>query len=202
MKRVSSRVITIVKRCTAVATIVAISLAIGIAIVPPTFAQYAPPGSVTSPVGPPGSYAENQRQAGIYWNVIRPQEEAARARPATTIEGVLAKGYTNGKAWGKSRRFRPSNRTINCVIAFNGVMDGSVQVVWVATNITISPKNRSKSKEKKVIRNQRVAEGRLNTPTYGGNVFFTSDYDWPKGSYRVDVYVNGKIALKLPFTVA
>jgi hypothetical protein len=115
--------------------------------------------------------------------------QAAPATPVTVIRAVTAHGYADGKAIRPSSTFSPKDHKIYCVLNLNRIATTQVTLVWIAvkaggtTNYTLL----EKALPKKVI-------NRAN-----GSVSFSKD--WPTGSYKVLIKLDGKLAKSVPFTI-
>jgi len=97
----------------------------------------------------------------------------------------------NGEAGASTTTFAPSDRTVHVVITLNKAKAGTqVRVVWTAADV-----EGSKNKELKTLDYTTTAFDK-NIPGY-----LKWSQDWPKGDYKVDVYINGVLDKTINYTV-
>lgn len=89
-----------------------------------------------------------------------------------------------GKAGDKTASFRPSERTVHAVAELSETKAGTkVKLVWSAVDVAGEEKNtKIKDVEVTTDEQQNVVHGQLTLPQ-----------DWPKGKYKIEAYVNGKL---------
>lgn len=114
----------------------------------------------------------------------------AQAAPARIKSAVMSKKYVNGKAVGVTTTFKPSERAFHCVVVLDRVTTTSAKAVWTAVAVAGAPKNTK-------IREDKVGPQRMD------NLHFTIslNQNWPKGKYKVAVFLNNKLAKTLNFSV-
>ena len=97
----------------------------------------------------------------------------------------------NGEAGASTTTFAPSDRTVHVVITLNKAKAGTqVRVVWTAADV-----EGTKNKELKTLDYTTTAFDK-NIPGY-----LKWSQDWPKGDYKVDVYINGVLDKTINYTV-
>jgi len=97
----------------------------------------------------------------------------------------------NGDAGASTTTFAPSDRTVHVVITLNKAKAGTqVRVVWTAADV-----EGTKNKELKTLDYTTTAFDK-NIPGY-----LKWSQDWPKGDYKVDVYINGVLDKTINYTV-
>ena len=89
--------------------------------------------------------------------------------------------------------FRPDSPQVVCVIKVEGASAGAtLKAVWIAEDVG-----------KVVPPNYKIAEKSLTMPFVNAGTFSLSkpDSGWPVGSYHVEIYLGGKLAKTVKFTV-
>ena len=96
-----------------------------------------------------------------------------------------------GEPGESARSFDPSDRTIHCVITLNKAKAGTaVKFVWIMADVGGSKNEQIKSIDYTTQGKEDDVHGHLTLPR-----------DWPKGSYRVEVYINGVLDKTIDYTV-
>ena len=142
-------------------------------------------------------YSDNR---GFFDLVIRKGTAEAKRKSSANSKFGFTEVYVerlrtakddNGRPGQFTTRFVPGDRTIHAVIELNTVKAGTnVKIVWTAVNTT-----GGKDQEFKTIEyTTRREENRVN-----GHV--TLDHAWPKGTYKVEVYVNGASDKTITYTI-
>jgi len=116
-------------------------------------------------------------------------------RPANAeiyVDQVHMAKDDNGKPGDSTSSFESSDRVVHCVINLNKAKAGTkIRFVWVAQNVTGYTKNdQIKAIDYETEPNEDLVHAHL-----------TYTKDWPKGDYRVDVYVNGVLDQTINYTV-
>jgi hypothetical protein len=87
--------------------------------------------------------------------------------------------------------FMPSDRTIFCVVNFNMAKPGTrVRFVWKTVQIEGSSNEEIKTIDYTTKPAEDKVQGNLTLPR-----------DWPVGTYKVDIYVNGVFAKTINYRV-
>ena len=97
----------------------------------------------------------------------------------------------DGAPGDEAASFEPGDRTIHCVVKLNKAKGGTkIRFDWRAVDV------------------KELSNGNIRTIDYTTKSFENSIHahltlprDWPKGSYRVDVYVNGNLDKQVSYTV-
>lgn len=117
--------------------------------------------------------------------------------PAAISTINLGKGYnsTTGEVTDPTVLFSPTD-TFHCVIELTSAPDGtSVRTLWTTINAVDASGN--------TIKDTKLDE--VTTATSGGNRFIDSSpashTPWPKGKYKVEIFLNDKSVRTLAFTV-
>src|SRR5918911_2701069 len=105
---------------------------------------------------------------------------------------VLARGYANCQAVGVTRSFHPTDNPLHCVIRL-GVISAvtKLRVVWVAVNAA-------------GVHNYKIAEKtftlhRAVATTVNATLWLPRK--WPVGTYKVVLYLNGRVARTIGFPI-
>lgn len=116
-------------------------------------------------------------------------------RPANAdvyVDQIQMAKDDRGKAGASTTSFDASEHTVHVVITLNKAKAGTqLRAIWLAADVEGMPKNRelksvdytTKSFDKKI-------------PGY-----LTWSQDWPKGQYKVEVYINGALDKVLTYSV-
>jgi len=87
--------------------------------------------------------------------------------------------------------FDPGDLTIHCVINLNKAKKGTaVRFSWKAVDVTGQPGGEFKSIDYSTNSFENIVHAHL-----------TRTADWPKGSYEVEVYINGALDKTAQFTI-
>lgn len=115
-------------------------------------------------------------------------------RPANAevyVDQINMAKDNNGDPGEEATSFEPGDRTIHCVIKLNKAKGGTkVRFDWKAINVS------------------ELGNGDIRTIDYTTRPFENSIHahltlprDWPKGSYQVNVYINGVLDKQIRYTV-
>jgi len=127
-------------------------------------------------------------------NSNKSSNSSSNTRPANadvyvaTIE--MAKD-NNGEPGDPTTSYEPSDRTVHCVAHLNKAKAGTeVKFVWKAVDVS------------------GIKSGEITTVDYTTKSFenkvhahLTKPADWPSGSYKVEVYINGALDKTVSYTV-
>lgn len=115
---------------------------------------------------------------------------AAQPAMAKVTMAVMCKSYPDKKPTGITSTFKPSDKTIHCVFRLSPLVQGTARSVWTAVKVEgLAPNTK--------IYDAATKPMLLN----GGHFFVENNQPWPRGSYRVDIYVNAKKLRSMPFSV-
>ncbi|HVS82755.1 MAG TPA: hypothetical protein VHE60_13575 [Pyrinomonadaceae bacterium] len=116
---------------------------------------------------------------------------ARRANADVYVETANVAKDDNGDAGESTTTFAPSDRTVHCVVTLNKAKGNTkVKVVWVAVDTEGA-------------KNEELDSLEYSTKLYGERVdgHLTWPRDWPRGMYRVEVYINGALDKTITYTV-
>lgn len=115
-------------------------------------------------------------------------------RPANAdvfVEQLTMAKDENGKPGDSTTVFEPSDHKIHCVMNLNKAKGGTkIRTVWVAADAEGASNQQLKSLDYTTNSFEKRISGYLTKTT-----------DWPKGTYRVEVYVNGNLDKTIDYTV-
>jgi len=115
--------------------------------------------------------------------------QAAPAAPLAVTSAVTAHDTVNGEAKGITSVFKPGDRRIHCVIKLNRVGTTAVRYVWTSVDAG-------------GYKNVKILEKTMPKKTINrahGDISFSKD--WPSGNYKVAIYLDGKLAKVVPYSV-
>lgn len=119
---------------------------------------------------------------------------ATTNRPANAdvyVDKISMAKDDNGKPGESTTTFAPSDRTVQCVINLNKAKGGTqVKVVWVAVDVEGSKNEELKSIDYTTKSFESKITGHLTWPR-----------DWPSGTYKLEVYINGALDKTINYTV-
>ncbi|MFN2576139.1 MAG: hypothetical protein ABR607_00445 [Pyrinomonadaceae bacterium] len=116
-------------------------------------------------------------------------------RPANAdvyVENISLANDENGEAGQSTTTFEPSDSKIHCVITLNKAKAGTkIKTVWIAVDVAGSKNDELKTLD-------------YTTNSFEKNIagYITWKGDWPKGQYRLEVYINGYLDKTIDYTVA
>ncbi len=111
--------------------------------------------------------------------------------PPAVEEIYLAKDNGNGKAGEQVTEFRTTDVPIYCVILLESAAKTVVKMNFVAVSVSgVKP-------ETKVVTASYTTTDGQNRVNFSGR----PDGQWTPGKYRVDLYLNGKIAKNVEFEI-
>jgi len=116
-------------------------------------------------------------------------------RPANAevyVDQISMAKDDKGKVGPSTTTFEPGEHTVHCVINLNKAKGGTkVRAVWVAADVEgASPNEELKSLDYTTNSFEKKVHGYLTWP-----------HDWPKGQYRLDVYINGALDKTINYTI-
>jgi hypothetical protein len=103
----------------------------------------------------------------------------------------MAKDNGSGSPGDQASSFGPSDRTIHAVTKLKDAKSGTkMKFAWWAVDADGA-------------KNQKIRDVDYTTRSFENVVHshLTLPNDWPKGSYKVEVYVNGNVDRTVEFTV-
>ncbi|MGH9906383.1 MAG: hypothetical protein ACRD8U_12470 [Pyrinomonadaceae bacterium] len=119
-------------------------------------------------------------------------ENTAGSSSAVITEINMARDDGKGDPGNESGEFSPSDRTIHCVVRLTDAKAGTKMTFswWV-----VDADNTQNEKIKDIEYTTRALENVVHS-------HLTLPQDWPKGKYKVEVYVNGNLEKTIGYMVA
>jgi len=111
--------------------------------------------------------------------------------PPAVEELYLAKDDGNGKAGEQVEEFRTSDVPIYCVVLLDTTIKVTVKMNFVAVNVS------GVKADTKVVTASYTTKDGQNRVNFSGR----PDDKWTPGKYRVDIYLDGKIAKNVEFEI-
>lgn len=115
-------------------------------------------------------------------------------RPANAdvyVDKISMAKDDNGKPGETTLTFEPGDHTIHCVADLNKAKAGTqIKFVWKAVDVPGE-------------QNEEIKAIDYTTKSFEGKVHahLTLPKDWPKGTYQVDVYLNGALDKTIKYTI-
>ncbi len=132
----------------------------------------------------------NNRNSNANANKATPQPTRAADADVYVDKIYMAKD-NNGQAGDETTSYAPGDRTVHCIIELNKAKKGTeVRFVWKAVDVAGS-------------RNEDIKTIDYTTKSFENKVHghLTLPGDWPTGTYRVEVSINGVLDKTLDYTV-
>jgi len=115
-------------------------------------------------------------------------------RPANAdvyVNRIYMAKDNDGEPGGETSSYDPTDHTVHCIIELNKAKKGTqVRYVWMAVNVEGEKENEIKTTDYTTNSFENKVHGHLQLPR-----------DWPKGDYRVDVYINGNLDKTVQYTI-
>lgn len=114
--------------------------------------------------------------------------------PAVKIdEFYLAKDDGTGNAGDIVESFKTTDVPIHCIVSLDSMQETKVKLVFVAVNVKgVKP-------EKQIITTSFTTNGEQNQVNFTGR---PGNRTWNAGDYRIDIYINDKLATSKSFVIA
>jgi hypothetical protein len=118
----------------------------------------------------------------------------ATNRPANAdvyVEKIYMAKDNDGEPGDETSSYEPSDHKVHCLIDLNKAKKGTkVRFVWKAVDVEGEKNKEIKSTDYTTNSFENKVHGHLQLP-----------YDWPKGTYRVEVYINDNLDKTIDYTV-
>jgi hypothetical protein len=115
-------------------------------------------------------------------------------RPANAevyVERIYMASDSNGDPGDETSSYEPADHKVHCLIELNKAKKGTqIRFVWKAIDVEGEKNKEIKTTEYSTNSFENKVHGHLTLP-----------YDWPKGSYRVEVYINGNLDKTIDYTI-
>ncbi len=127
-------------------------------------------------------------------NSNKSSNSSSNTRPASAdvyIETISMAKDKDGSPGDTATSFEPGEHTVHCVIDLNKAKSGTtVKFVWTAVDVEDSKNGEIKTIDYTTKPFENKVHAHLTLPR-----------DWPKGKYKVEVYINGALDKTISYTV-
>ena len=127
-------------------------------------------------------------------NINKNSNTITNSRPANAdvyVDEISMQKDDNGKPGEKTNTFAPGDHTIHAVADMNKAKGGTkVKFVWKAVDAGGLKNEEIKTIDYTTKSFENKVHGHLTKPT-----------DWPKGTYEVEIYVNGALDKTIRYTI-
>jgi hypothetical protein len=118
-------------------------------------------------------------------------KQSARTNPDIYITRIFMAKDDNGKPGDETSSFQAAEHTVHCIANLNKAKKGTkVRFTWKMIDVA-----GSKDKE---IRTSDYTTNSFEKKVHG---YLTLPSDWPKGTYGVEVYIDGELDKSIEYTV-
>ena len=115
-------------------------------------------------------------------------------RPANAevyVDQIYMARDNDGEPGDKTSSYEPTDHTVHCLIDLNKAKKGTeIRFVWKAVDVEGEKNKEIKTTDYTTNSFENKVHGHLKLP-----------YDWPKGTYRVEVYINGNLDKTIDYTI-
>jgi hypothetical protein len=115
-------------------------------------------------------------------------------RPANAevyVDRVYMAKDNDGQPGDETSSYEPGDHKVHCLIDLNKAKKGTeIRFVWKAVDVEGGKNGEIKSTDYTTNSFENKVHGHLQLP-----------YDWPKGTYRVEVYINGNLDKTIDYTI-
>lgn len=119
------------------------------------------------------------------------KEQPSRNNPDIYVDRIFMAKDDNGKPGDETTTFSPAEHTVHCIADLNKAKKGTeVRFIWKMIDVA-----GSKDKE---IKKTDYTTNSFENKVHG---YLTLPYDWPKGTYGVEVYINGELDKSIEYTI-
>jgi Flp pilus assembly protein TadD len=107
------------------------------------------------------------------------------------IQKVYMARDNNGQPGSAVTSFFPYDRTIHCVIELSAAKAGTrVRFIWRTVDVSSAPNQEIKTVDYVTKPQEDIVKGNLSLPR-----------DWPTGTYKVEIYINGSLAKTVNYRI-
>jgi len=120
--------------------------------------------------------------------------KAQPTRPANAdvyVNRVYMAKDKNGQPGAETTSYDPADHMVHCIIELNKAKKGTeVRYVWKIWDVEGEKDKEIKTTDYTTNSFENKVHGHLQLPS-----------DWPKGTYRVEVYINGNLDKTIDYTI-
>ena len=118
-------------------------------------------------------------------------KQSSRTNPDIYVTRIFMAKDDNGKPGDATLTFETSDHTVHCIAELKKAKKGTaVRFIWKMIDVA-----GSKDKE---IRRTDYTTNSFENKVHG---YLTLPNDWPKGTYGVEVYINGEFDKSIEYTI-
>ena len=125
------------------------------------------------------------------------ENKAAKSQPTRPanadvyVNRVYMAKDKNGQPGDETTSYEPTDHTVHCIIELNKAKKGTeVRYVWKIWDVEGEKDKEIKTTDYTTNSFENKVHGHLQLPS-----------DWPKGTYRVEVYINGNLDKTIDYTI-
>ncbi|HXI75201.1 MAG TPA: hypothetical protein VNG94_06410 [Pyrinomonadaceae bacterium] len=125
------------------------------------------------------------------------ENKAAKSQPTRPanadvyVNRVYMAKDKNGQPGDETTSYEPTDLTVHCIIELNKAKKGTeVRYVWKIWDVEGEKDKEIKTTDYTTNSFENKVHGHLQLPS-----------DWPKGTYRVEVYINGNLDKTIDYTI-
>jgi len=136
--------------------------------------------------------SNNSNSANTNTNANKANAQPTRPANADVyVNRVYMAKDNDGKAGDETSSFAPDDRTIHCLIELNKAKKGTeVRFIWKAVDVAGEQNEEIKTIDYTTKSFENKVHGHLTLPR-----------DWPKGKYRVEIYINNFLDKTIDYSV-
>jgi hypothetical protein len=114
-----------------------------------------------------------------------------RADADVYVDRVYMAKDNNGQPGDETTSYEPSDRTVHCIIELNKAKkDTEVRFIWKMADVGGEKNKEIRTTDYTTKSFENKVHGHLQLP-----------YDWPKGTYRVEIYINGSLDKTIDYSI-
>lgn len=107
------------------------------------------------------------------------------------VDRVYMAKDQSGKPGDETTSFAPTDHTVHCIAELNKAKKGTdVRFIWKMIDVEGSRNKEIRTTDYTTKSFENKVHGHLSLP-----------YDWPKGRYGVDVYIDGELDKTIEYTI-
>ncbi len=142
-----------------------------------------------------GNNSNNSNNSNSNKNKNNTSKEPSTNRPADAevyVNRIYMAKDNDGEPGDETVLYDPTDHKVHCLIDLNKAKKGTqIKFVWKALDVQGEKDKEIKTTEYTTNSFENKVHGHLQLP-----------YDWPKGTYRVEVYINGYLDKTIDYTIA
>jgi hypothetical protein len=141
-----------------------------------------------------GNNSNNSNNSNRNTNQNSSSKAPTPNRPANAdvyVNRIYMAKDNDGEPGDETSSYDPGDHTVHCIIELNKAKKGTrVRYAWMAADV--------EGEKEKEIKTTDYTTNSFENKVHG---HLQLQRDWPKGSYRVDVYINGNLDKTVEYTI-